>query len=308
MRVSSINNNCKKQVDYINKNNTFKSSVVKKQIPIKNSSDSLSLFNLLGKFAKASLKLCYAKLRYFLVIIFIALPGYISKVKDIHKEYPQITPLEKKFTTLDSAINYSIGRITERLNEDTPREYSVCINAQRNKIISETLGNESRVITCAPLKQLYNRYTTENYNYILLHGHPAESDGSTTTFSFQDFKTFVSSEDCRENYVINNNGNYCKMTKTENYRKPTPEEIKALEDNFDFYFNAAWPHEKTIYNENGEGIFNIIDYPGMHDYWDFTTKKFGIKYETTFGKYGDGNDIYENGYHEAFLNKMFDVE
>ena len=41
----------------------------------------------------------------------------------------------------------------------------------------------------------------------------------------------------------------------------------------------------------------------MHDYWDFTTKKFGIEYVTTFGTYGLYNDIYKDGYHEGFNEK-----
>ena len=94
------------------------------------------------------------------------------------------------------------------------------------------------------------------------------------------------------------------MIKTDNYRKPTKEEIQELENKFDFYYNAAWPHKKTIYNSKGEVVFDIIDYPGMHDYWDFTTKKFGIQYVTTYGTYGLFNDIYKDGYHEGFENKL----
>lgn len=237
----------------------------------------------------------------------VALPIYIHTfymtAKKVHEEYPQVTPITEVFPTQEDAINYSIGRITEQLNSETPREYSVHINNQKHRIISEALGKESRVINFAPFRQFYNNVTTPNYSYTTLHGHPCDEDGSTGTFSFQDFKSFINNDNCNIGYVTNNQGKYCKMTKTENYRKPTPIEMEELEEKYPFFFRAAWPHTKTIYNSNGDIVFKLTDYPGMHDYWDVTTKKFGIEYTTTYGTYGNDNNIYENGYHEGFNEK-----
>ena len=245
--------------------------------------------------------------KQFLLLATIALPMYLYNfsiaTKKIHEEYPQVRPITKEFPTQEEAINYSIERISEQLNSETPREYSVHINNQKHRIISEALGKESRVLNFAPLRQFYNKITTPNYNYTALHGHPSLEDGSTNTFSFQDFKAFINDDDCNIEYVTNDQGKYCKMTKTENYRKPTTTEIEELEDKYPFFFRAAWPNTKTIYNSNGDIIFKLTDYPGMHDYWDFTTEKFGIDYETTFGTYGTDNNIYKDGYQEGFYER-----
>lgn len=233
-------------------------------------------------------------------ILPVLLCEYSMSLKKLHKEYPQVRPITKEFPTQEDAINYSIERIAEHLNSETPHEYSVHINNQKHSIISEAKGTEVRVCNYTPFKQLYNDLTTPNYSFTALHGHPRAEDGSTSSFSFQDFKNFISENNCNIYYVTNGQGKYCKMTKTENYRKPTPKEIEELEEQSPTFFGAAWPHAKTIYNSNGDIVFKIIDYPGLHDYWDYTTKQFGIEYTTNFGTYGKDSNIYENGYHEAF--------
>ena len=87
-----------------------------------------------------------------------------NQVNEITKEYIQFEPLIKDFDTQEGAINYSIERITEHLNSDNPKEYSVHINNKKNRIISEALGRDSSVNNYAPLKQLYNKLTTSNYS------------------------------------------------------------------------------------------------------------------------------------------------
>lgn len=298
MRVSPINQNYN-NFNLQNKTTNFKASAKLPNNTKVEASLSKSLLNL----GKSVCKLGKTLLFVAAVAIPTCIFNFAIATKRIHDEYPQVKPLEKNFPTQEAAINYSIERISEQLNSDNPREYAVNINNNKHRIISEAMGNDSTVNNFTPLKQFYNNITTPNYSYTALHGHPPEKDGSTTTFSFQDFKSFIHKDNCTINYVTNNQGKYCKMTKTENYRKPTKEEIDKLEEKFDFYFNAAWPHTKTIYNTKGETVFKITDYPGMHDYWDFTTKNFGIEYTTTFGTYGLYDDIYKNGYHEAFYEK-----
>lgn len=299
MRISPINQQNVSNFKLHNNSVNFK-SVTKLPNNIKPEPSLGKAFSKLGnkvwKFSKSILLLATITLPMYLYNFSVA-------TKKIHEEYPQVRPITKIFPTQEDAINYSIDRITEHLNSETPHEYSVHINNQKHRIISEALGKDSKVLNFAPFRQFYNKMTTPNYSYTALHGHPSGEDGSTNTFSFQDFKAFIDDDDCNIDYVTNGQGKYCKMTKTENYRKPTPIEIQELEKKYPHFFRAAWPNTKTIYNSNGDIIFKLTDYPGMHHYWDFTTEKFGIDYETTFGTFGPDNDIYENGYHEGFNEK-----
>lgn len=305
MRVLPINN----YNNIVTKTTTKTSFQGKVKTPLPNNeATNKSLIKDTAELAKLCIKLADKFLTFCLKAILVFLtfmtPAELGQIRKAHKESPQVRPLIKNFSSHEAALNYSIERITEQLNSDSPREYAVSINNQRHRIISEALGNDSTVNNYAPLRQYYNSIITPDYSFTSLHGHPAEKDGSTTSFSFQDFKSFIAQDNCSNEYVVNRDGKFCIMIKTEDYRKPTPEEIKELESNFSFFVRAAWPHSKTIINNKGEVVFSIIDYPGMHDYWDFTCKKFGIKYLTTFGTYGLYNDIYKDGYHEGFNKKI----
>ena len=284
----------------INQHDTSNFKLQKKSVNFKNVTKLPNNLKPETSPAKFLIDLSKALLLVVVVMLPVRLCNFSIKLVKLHEEYPQVRPITKEFTTQEDALNYSIVRIAEHLNSEKPHEYSVHINNQKHSIISEALGDDHRVSNYAPFKQFYNNLTTPNYSFTALHGHPSAEDGSTTTFSFQDFKTFICEDDCDTIYVINGQGKYCKMAKTEDYRKPTPKEIKELEEQSPPFFMAAWSHTKTIYNSNGDIVFKTIDYPGLHDYWDFTTKKFGIEYSTTFGTYGKDSNIYENGYHEAF--------
>lgn len=243
----------------------------------------------------------------FLNIAFVAslsLLGLQVKniVDEVTQDCVQMTPLIKNFDTHESALNYSIEQIASRLNAEHPKEYSVHINNKKHNIISEFLGNDSTVINFAPAKQLYNWATTSDYSFTALHGHPVYSNGATPSFSFQDFKTFVNRENCSATYVVNNDGNYCRLEKTPEYKKISDAVLDELELEYEKAVYYSRDMEKTIYNKKGKIIFNIIDYPGMHNFWNDIANRYGMRYVTTFGTYGLYNDIYANGYHEAFVN------
>ena len=246
--------------------------------------------------------------RYMNIAIIAMLPILCyqiqNQVNEITKEYIQFEPLIKDFDTQEGAINYSIERITEHLNEDEPREYSIHINDKKHRIISEVLGNDSTVLHFAPGKQLFNRLTTFDYSYTSLHGHPVRSNGATSTFSFQDFKTFVSNENCLSTYVVNKDGKYCRLEKTDKYKEIPREELEKLEYEFNEADYYSWESRKIIYNKKGEQILNLVDYPGMHDFMDRIAKRYGMKYVTTYGTYGIYGDIYSKGYHEGFEEKI----
>lgn len=245
--------------------------------------------------------------RFLNIVLVATLSLFGLQVKTIADEITQdcvqMTPLIKDFDTQEGALNYSIGQITSYLNTNTPREYSVHINNKKHNIISEFLGNDSTVVNFAPAKQLYNWATTSDYSFTSLHGHPAYSNGATSSFSFQDFRTFVNKDNCSATYVINKDGKYCRLEKTPEYKEISDATLDELELEYEKAIYYSRDIEKTIYNKKGEVVFNIVDYPGIHNFWDDIANRYGMKYVTTFGTYGLYNDIYTNGYHEAFANR-----
>lgn len=252
------------------------------------------------------------KIRGFVTALFLALATLQGAVisyntNKARETSTQMVPIRSSFETQEASLNYAIEIISRELRENN-KEYSVHINNNLHRIISEASGTDSSVVNYAPLKQLGHDLITPNYSYTMLHGHPAEKDGSTTTFSLTDIKNFLAIDDCTATYVVNKDGKYCKMEKTADYKKPSKKEIEEIEEKYDFFFRAAWPQRKIVLNKKGKVLLDLIDYPGMHDYLNNLTKKFGIKYSTTFGTYGLYGNIYSNGYHEGFNENLEVVE
>ena len=247
-------------------------------------------------------------LRFLLLSLFaVAGVRFGTALENVTEHTEQVAPLQTKFDTQESAINYAIARIVECMHE-TGDEYSVHINNKRHQIISEAHGNDTSVANVALLKHAWHYNTTPDYSFTMLHGHPPEDNGRTLYFSFQDIKSFMYREDCTTTYVVNKDGKYCKLEKTSDFKKLTEKEIRDLEAEYIENAYYSWPAHKTIYNKNGEVVFEIIDYPGMHNYLDSMAKRLGMIYSTTFGTYGIHNDIYKNGYHEAFYEKEEVIE
>lgn len=210
-------------------------------------------------------------------------------------------PLKKNFDSYESAINYGCDRIVEHMKKEN-KEYSIYINNKNNEIISEYAGTDSSVVNFPSLKMYTNKIFNYGYSYTRLHGHPQHESGATGTFSFTDFKTFISDDFCTEDYVFNIDKKYCRFTKTENYKKPNKKELAQLEDDYNRMLQISKLKQKTIKTFQGETLFEIVDMPAMHSFWDRMCKKFGIQYVTTYGTYGIYEDIYQNGYYEAFID------
>ena len=97
-------------------------------------------------------------------------------------------------------------------------------------------------------------------------------------------------------YVFNLYGQYCRMEKTENFKEPKSKDLARIEEDFNRNFFIFQPVQKTFIDKNNKQ-FKLVDSPGMHRYLDRLCKLYGIKYETTFGTYGDNEDAYANGYY-----------
>lgn len=215
------------------------------------------------------------------------------------KENKQQTPLQKRFNSQEAALNYAFDRITNHLNTEN-KEYSVHINNNKHKIISECAGSDSSVWNLAPIRMFTSKSFTYDFSYTDIHGHPPYENGATCTFSFTDFNSFVSQDICSESYVLNNERKFCRFKKTEKYKKPTDSELAQLKSDYDRMTRISKFKHKVILDSKSNVIFEILDEPSMHSFWERMCNRFGIEYITTYGTYGLYDDIYKNGYHEAF--------
>ena len=227
---------------------------------------------------------------------------FIKEEKQERIDNLKIKPEIKKFDTHEAAVNYAFDRILPWINAENPREYSVKIDNKTHNILTEFRGLENSVTTRKSIKMLAKQEFDKNYTYTSIHGHPGQELGGTTTFSYIDLETFLKDDFCTEDYVLSRERKYCRMKKEENYRKPNEQEMNRILEDYTRMCKIAVAWQKTIKDEDGNILFEFIDYPALHSALARYLEPFGISYTTTYGTYGEINDIYENGYHEGFNN------
>ena len=215
-------------------------------------------------------------------------------------ENKRYEPLVKDFDSHEAAINYAFDRILPWINDDSPREYCVEIDNNTHSILSEYRGTENTVTPYRTLSMRAKIKFDKDFSYTSIHGHPGQSNGGTSTFSDVDLKTFLKNDACTEDYVVNRDRKYCRLKKEKNYRKPTEEELNRILEDYNRVCNMAAAWQKTIIDKNGNIVFEIVDYPAMHDALKRYLEPFGISYVTTYGTYGAFEDIYKDGFYEAF--------
>jgi hypothetical protein len=218
---------------------------------------------------------------------------------------------EKKFfNTKEEAIEYSINKITAHLNSPNPKEYVVILDYNDYSVMFENVGNENSV-------QSYSKEMLENKSkgiekpFIALHGHPLDlknqnNTPATQTFSYQDFKVFNNDNNCKEDYVVNNRGQYCILRKSENSSPLTKQELEELEEKFNHEFRTCWPNSVALIGDNGDVILRFNDYQGMHRFWNNVAKEHGLEYYTTYGIY-EGKDAYIDKYYPETKDDVGDM-
>ena len=138
-------------------------------------------------------------------------------------------------------------------------------------------------------------------DYNTQNGKPA-----TQTFSYQDFRLFNNDKNCKEDYVINNLGQYCLLRKMDNFSPLSNVELKEIEKRYLEEFTISWPNKVCIYDDKGNVLHEFHDYQGMHRFWNNVAKKYNCEYYTTFGVY-DGKDAYIDKYYPETKDDVGDM-
>ncbi len=225
---------------------------------------------------------------------------FIKEKKQERLENVRYEPLIKDFDTHEAAVNYAFDRIMPWINDIEPREYSVKIDNKTHRILSEFRGQEHSVASRKTLTIFAKEIFVNDFTYTRIHGHPGYKNGISTTFSDVDLESFLRDDLCTEDYVLNRDRKYCRLKKEENYRKPTDKELNKILEDYTQVCNIAVAWQKTIRDESGNVVFEIIDYPAMHDALKRYLEPYGISYVTTYGTYGSFKDIYKDGFYEGF--------
>lgn len=206
----------------------------------------------------------------------------------IKSECNMVVSEQSRFDTRKEALEYAKKKVTNALKEPSPYEYCVIID-NNNNIVGEFKGDSTEVKSFYRLTDVIKNVFA-GYNVTSVHGHPDGVENVTTPISFGDFRNLVNSLVEKESIVLNKQGEYSILKKTDKFVPLKENKIEALYyiyqkimiDAFDenypdkFLQSDEYNAAVTQFSQTMKGI-KIID-----AFWRVCAPKVGLEYKTNY--------------------------
>ena len=187
---------------------------------------------------------------------------------------------QKSYTGIFSSSTFEKAKeiVMRSILLDNPKESLVLV--MNDKIIYQKLGEKHSV----HIPKFVNQTLDNPSNKIaIIHSHPDNLNGMTSSLSFIDFKLLAFSDGVESIYAINSKGEYAMLKKNSDFRSKGSKYLKYEKIYKSYIKKSETEQENALKNASLEyGKANNAILSSEHKFWKKYAKKLGVKYKTNF--------------------------